>query len=158
MNRMNKKSRVAANSQKFEKNIVNMELQKVEYGQSRLDFRKYTKQIWLAGLGAFSKAEEEGSKMFESLVQTGAELEEKSTDLLGFKEGQQIEKSRGTVIGTRDKLEKLIDYGVHQSLNRLGLATVKDLQKLELLVLELHKKMDLVIEENKVFKSNINEK
>ncbi|WEI04248.1 phasin family protein [Acinetobacter johnsonii] len=28
--------------------------------KNSLDFRKYTKQIWLAGLGAFSRAEEEG--------------------------------------------------------------------------------------------------
>ena len=31
--------------------------------KSALDFRKYTKQIWLAGLGAFSRAEEEGNKL-----------------------------------------------------------------------------------------------
>ena len=36
--------------------------------KSALDFRKYTKQIWLAGLGAFSRAEEEGNKLFDSLV------------------------------------------------------------------------------------------
>lgn len=29
------------------------------------DLRKYTHQIWLAGLGAFARAEEEGSKLFE---------------------------------------------------------------------------------------------
>jgi hypothetical protein len=34
--------------------------------KSALDFRKYTKQIWLAGLGAFSRAEEEGNKLFDS--------------------------------------------------------------------------------------------
>jgi poly(hydroxyalkanoate) granule-associated protein len=54
-------------------------------GQSRrkaaLDFRKYTQQIWLAGLGAFSRAEEEGSRLFDSLVKVGEELESKTTDL-----------------------------------------------------------------------------
>ena len=39
-----------------------------------LDFRKYTQQIWLAGLGAFSRAEEEGTKLFDSLVKVGEEL------------------------------------------------------------------------------------
>lgn len=39
--------------------------------KSALDFRKYTKQIWLAGLGAFSRAEEEGNKLFDSLVKVG---------------------------------------------------------------------------------------
>jgi poly(hydroxyalkanoate) granule-associated protein len=34
-------------------------------------------QIWLAGLGAFSKAQEEGSKVFEALVKEGAGLQKK---------------------------------------------------------------------------------
>ena len=33
--------------------------------KSALDFKKYTQQIWLAGLGAFSRAEEEGNKLFD---------------------------------------------------------------------------------------------
>ncbi|HCW6263515.1 TPA: phasin family protein, partial [Acinetobacter baumannii] len=49
--------------------------------KSALDFRKYTKQIWLAGLGAFSRAEEEGNKLFDSLVKVGEELESKTGDL-----------------------------------------------------------------------------
>ena len=36
--------------------------------KSSLDFRKYTKQIWLAGLGAFSRAEEEGNKLAQKVV------------------------------------------------------------------------------------------
>ena len=35
------------------------------------DLRKYTQQIWLAGLGAFSRAEEEGGKLFDNLVKIG---------------------------------------------------------------------------------------
>lgn len=49
--------------------------------KSALDFRKYTKQIWLAGLGAFSRAEEEGNKLFDSLVKVGEELESKTVEV-----------------------------------------------------------------------------
>ncbi|MEL0028223.1 MAG: phasin family protein, partial [Perlucidibaca sp.] len=42
------------------------------------DLRKYTQQIWLAGLGAFSRAEEEGGKLFDNLVKIGEELEHKT--------------------------------------------------------------------------------
>ena len=35
-------------------------------------------QIWLAGLGAFSKAQEEGGKVFEALVQEGMTLQRKT--------------------------------------------------------------------------------
>ena len=36
-----------------------------------------SRQIWLAGLGAFSKAQAEGMKVFESLVQQGEVLEKR---------------------------------------------------------------------------------
>ena len=35
-------------------------------------------QIWLAGLGAFSKAQEEGGKAFESLVKEGLAIQRKT--------------------------------------------------------------------------------
>src|SRR3990167_9542387 len=35
-------------------------------------------QIWLAGLGAFSKAQEEGGKAFESLVKEGLSIQRKT--------------------------------------------------------------------------------
>ncbi|MEO8014699.1 MAG: phasin family protein, partial [Polaromonas sp.] len=35
-------------------------------------------QIWLAGLGAFSKAQEEGSKVFDTLVKEGMAIQRKT--------------------------------------------------------------------------------
>ena len=35
-------------------------------------------QIWLAGLGAFSRAQQEGTKVFENLVRQGQQLESKT--------------------------------------------------------------------------------
>jgi poly(hydroxyalkanoate) granule-associated protein len=35
-------------------------------------------QIWLAGLGAFSKGQEEGAKMFEALVKEGEHLQKRA--------------------------------------------------------------------------------
>ena len=35
-------------------------------------------QIWLAGLGAFSKAQEEGSKVFDALVKEGLTIQRKT--------------------------------------------------------------------------------
>jgi hypothetical protein len=35
-------------------------------------------QIWLAGLGAFAKAQEEGTKVFEALVKEGIGMQRKS--------------------------------------------------------------------------------
>jgi poly(hydroxyalkanoate) granule-associated protein len=42
-------------------------------------------QIWLAGLGAFAKNQEEGKKVFDKLVSDGLNLQKKTTDTLHAK-------------------------------------------------------------------------
>lgn len=119
--------------------------------KSGLDFRKYTKQIWLAGLGAFSRAEEEGNKLFDSLVKVGEELESKTADIADQTVEKVSEKAKESVTDTKDKVEKLIDNSVHHSLNRIGLVTLKDVQHLERLILQLHAKVDqLTVEQEKM--------
>jgi poly(hydroxyalkanoate) granule-associated protein len=120
--------------------------------KTSLDFRKYTQQIWLAGLGAFSRAEEEGNKLFDSLVKVGEELESKTTEIADQTVEKVSEKAKESVIDTKDKVEKLLDQSVNHSLNRIGLVTVKDIQHLENLILQLHTKVDGLIEENKFLK------
>jgi len=44
--------------------------------------RESANQIWLAGLGAFSKAQQEGSKMFEALVAEGERVQEPADERL----------------------------------------------------------------------------
>ncbi|KCX52029.1 poly family protein, partial [Acinetobacter pittii] len=95
--------------------------------KSALDFRKYTKQIWLAGLGAFSRAEEEGNKLFDSLVKVGEELESKTGDLADNTVGKVTEKAKESVSETKDRVEKILDTSTNHSLNRIGLVTPKDL-------------------------------
>ena len=123
--------------------------------KSVLDFRKYTQQIWLAGLGAFSRAEEEGNKLFDSLVKVGEELESKTTEIADQTVEKVSEKAKDSVTDTKDKVEKLLDQSVNHSLNRIGLVTVKDIQYLESLILQLHSKVDFLIEENKLLKEQI---
>lgn len=125
--------------------------------KSSLDFRKYTKQIWLAGLGAFSRAEEEGSKMFDSLVKVGEELESKTVEITD-QTVKVAEKTKESVTDTKDKVEKLLDHGVSTSLNKIGLVTTKDVQHLEGLIIALHQKVDALVEENKKLHDLIKEK
>lgn len=115
--------------------------------QSSLDFRKYTKQIWLAGLGAFSRAEEEGNKLFDALVKVGEELASKSElDAETTKIMQKDDKAKAM----KSKKEGIFDSGMHHSLNRIGLVTSKDLQYLENMILQLHEKVDSLVLENKL--------
>lgn len=126
--------------------------------KSVLDFRKYTKQIWLAGLGAFSRAEEEGNKLFDSLVKVGEELESKTTDIADQTVEKVSEKAKESVIDTKDKVEKLIDHSVHHSLNRIGLVTLKDVQHLEKLILQLHEKVDQLSADQKKIQDELSKK
>lgn len=126
--------------------------------KSSLDFRKYTKQIWLAGLGAFSRAEEEGNKLFDSLVQVGEELEAKTTEMADLAVEQVSVKAKDSVNETKNKLEKCLDQSISHSLNKIGLVSLKDLHHLEKIVLELNCKVDSLLEENKEIKKLIKEK
>ena len=53
-------------------------------------------QIWLAGLGAFVKAQAEGGKLFESLVKEGAALDAKTRKVTDAK----VAEARSTVEAT----------------------------------------------------------
>ena len=126
--------------------------------KSTLDFRKYTKQIWLAGLGAFSRAEDEGSKIFDSLVKVGEELESKTVEFTDQTVNKVTEITKESVSDTKDKFEKVLDHHVSTSLNKIGLVTAKDIQHLESLILDLHTKVDALLEENKKLTAQLNKK
>jgi len=38
------------------------------------EIEKYSRQIWLAGLGAYSKVSKDGTKLFDGLVKDGEKL------------------------------------------------------------------------------------
>ncbi len=94
-------------------------------------------EIWLAGLGAFAKAQAEGSRVFEKLIKEGAELEAKAR-----KHGKEnIGRIRDQVIQAGEKLRKrgeegmsriqdAIDDRVAEAVARLSLPTQADLARL----------------------------
>lgn len=97
-------------------------------------------KIWLAGLGAFSKAQEEGGKVFETLVQQGQALEQKTRAMAGKAAETaraQATESIGKASGTIDKLDQVFQDRVHRSLNKLGVLTSKDIDDLTRQLTEL---------------------
>jgi poly(hydroxyalkanoate) granule-associated protein len=106
--------------------------------------RDSAQQIWLAGLGAFSKAQEEGVKVFDALVKEGKGLEAKTRKLTGERVGEmteQMNKAAQTATtkanAAWDKLEQVFEDRVSRSLNRLGVPTNKDIKSLSKQVEEL---------------------
>ena len=59
-------------------------------------------QIWLAGLGAFAKAQEEGSKVFENLVKEGRGIQRRTRAMTEEKIGEVTGKV-GKVAGDLSK-------------------------------------------------------
>ncbi len=97
-------------------------------------------KIWLAGLGAFAKAQEEGGKVFETLVKQGQALEQKTRAMAGKAvetARAQATESVGKASGTIDKLDQVFQDRVHRSLNKLGVLTSRDIDELTRQVSEL---------------------
>lgn len=94
-------------------------------------------QIWLAGLGAFSKAQEEGGKVFESLVKEGLTIQRKTQAVAEEKitEATSRVTNMATDIGSKaqgqwDKLENIFEDRVAKALSKLGVPSARDLEAL----------------------------
>ncbi|MBB2486160.1 phasin family protein [Mitsuaria sp. WAJ17] len=94
-------------------------------------------QIWAAGLGAFSKAQGEGGKVFETLVKEGMKLQKKTQSAAEEKLGAVANKMSGMAgeVGAKagqhwDKLETIFEERVARALNRLGVPSSKDVEQL----------------------------
>ncbi len=99
--------------------------------------KESAQHIWLAGMGAFSKAQEEGTKVFEALVKEGQSLQRKTQAVAEEKIGEVTGKMTamaGTVQAKAnqnwDKLEGIFEARTAKALNKLGVPTAKDVEAL----------------------------
>ena len=109
-------------------------------------------QIWLAGLGAFAKAQVEGKKVFETLVARGAQIEERTRHVAEATietAKEQATKTIDMATGKFDKLEQVFENRVHSSLNRLGVLTSKDVEALSSQVGELSEAVRALLAQEK---------
>ena len=101
-------------------------------------------QIWLAGMGAFSKAQAEGGKVFEALVKEGLNLQRKTQGMAEDKISEvtgKMSAMAGNVSSKAgqnwDKLESIFEQRTAKALNTLGVPTAKDVEALAKRVDEL---------------------
>jgi poly(hydroxyalkanoate) granule-associated protein len=94
-------------------------------------------QIWLAGVGAFSKAQQEGNKVFETLVREGNSIQKRTMRVTEDKVNEvtsKIGKFAGRfqhqANGTWDRLEGVFEERVERALKRLGVPTHKEITEL----------------------------
>lgn len=96
--------------------------------------RESARQIWLAGLGAYTKAEEDAGRFFDRLVHEGEELESKTRGLVEKQlktVEHKVEDVRERATGTWDRLETLFDQRVSGALRRLGIHRREEIEVLE---------------------------
>lgn len=102
-------------------------------------------QIWMAGVGAFTRAQGEGSKLFEALVKEGMTIEKTTRQLATGRVDavrDAVEDRVGVVreraVDTWDRLESVFETRVQRALNRLGVPAREDLAELNARVNELN--------------------
>lgn len=93
--------------------------------------------IWLAGLGAFAKAQQEGGKVFESLIKDGLHMQQQTQQVAEEKIAQATHTmstlaSQFTerASGSWDRLETLFEQRVAKAMQRLGWPSADDVAAL----------------------------
>ena len=99
--------------------------------------KESAQQIWLAGMGAFAKAQAEGTQAFEKLIRDGISLQKKTQGLAEEKISEVTSRMTAmagevtTKAGQQwDKLESIFEQRTAKAVARLGLPTAKDLAAL----------------------------
>jgi poly(hydroxyalkanoate) granule-associated protein len=94
-------------------------------------------QIWLAGMGAFAKAQQEGGKVFETLVKEGTSLQRKTQAAAEERIGEVTSKMTAMADGVTakageqwDKLESIFEERVSKAMSKLGVPSRKDVDAL----------------------------
>lgn len=111
--------------------------------QLAVTVRESAHQIWLAGLGAFSTAREQGNKVFDALVKEGAMIQ----SLTQKAAAARVRETAARAAGTRRRLEQALENGVARSLKRFGLPTRKAIDALSKRVAALTALVDRITAE-----------
>lgn len=113
------------------------------------------REIWLAGLGAYSVAQaeggkliEQGTKLFDKLVSEGSKLEKMTRKVAGTAVGDikggvesTVEAVRKQATDNWDKLENIFEDRVSRVLGRLGVPTADDVNELSARVQKLSRQV-----------------
>jgi len=117
------------------KTIFAQAAEKVQDGAGRI--QESAQNVWLAGLGALVTAEDEGGKLFRSLVKKGEAMDSKNKKVFSsmMKDVQaRVEVAKETVVdatsGTVTKLEAGLENGMASVMHTIGVPTRNEIRTL----------------------------
>lgn len=112
----------------------------VEQATTLSEVKLYARKIWLAGLGAYAKAGQEGAEYVKELIKTGEGVEKKGKKIIDEQldaANTEIDTIKQDVKGVKgkfeaqfEKVEKAFDARVSSALNRFGIASKHDVETL----------------------------
>jgi poly(hydroxyalkanoate) granule-associated protein len=101
-------------------------------------------QIWLAGMGAFSRAQGDGNKIFETLISEGMKLQRRTQGMAEETISEVTGRMSSLADGVSakagqqwDKLEAIFEQRTAKAMSKLGVPTAKDVAALTARVDEL---------------------
>ena len=99
--------------------------------------KESAQQIWLAGMGAFAKAQAEGKQVFDALVKEGTALQKRTQNVAEEKFGDVTTKmtSMADDVSAKagkqwDKLESIFEERTAKAMKKLGVPSSRDVQAL----------------------------
>lgn len=105
--------------------------------------RASAQQVWLAGVGAFARAQQEGGKLFEALAREGSALQGKvpadAGDRIAQAASRMADMASEFSAKAGDRLEGMFDKRVAKAVDNLGLASAKDVEQLVARIGELER-------------------
>ena len=120
--------------------------------QLALTVKDSAQQIWLAGLGAFAKAQQEGGKVFDALVKEGESIQARTRQATD----EKVAAVAGKAAIAWDRLELVFENRVARALSSLGVPSKKDIDQLAKRVAELTAVVDGLTQAKPAAKSAVN--
>jgi poly(hydroxyalkanoate) granule-associated protein len=97
-------------------------------------------RVWLAGLGALAAAGEEGTRMFDRLVDRGREYETRGRD----EARKQYDGAKSSTDDLLKTWSDKLDESVSKALNRMGVPSRDEIHNLTRRVEELNAKVEML--------------
>ena len=112
-----------------------------------------THHIWLAGLGALSRAQREGPKVFQTLVAEGTKVQNRTgkaaqqtiknaMESLQSAVGDRVTEVSAKAQETWDNLEKIFQQRVQKAIHQLGIPSAREIKTLTSKVEELSRMVE----------------